>query len=84
MLRRFCRAKIHRATITASRLDYEGSIEIDETLRKAADIAEQNRKCKHRESLIVLVSPRPSGHRQNASSQLRLKRTAELMRPTME
>jgi aspartate 1-decarboxylase len=40
MLRRMCRAKIHRATVTASRLDYEGSIEIDETLMKAAGLLE--------------------------------------------
>jgi aspartate 1-decarboxylase len=38
MLRRMCRAKIHRATITSSRLDYEGSIEIDSALMAAAGI----------------------------------------------
>jgi len=36
MLRRICRAKIHRATVTFSRLDYEGSIEIDSALMEAA------------------------------------------------
>lgn len=40
MLRRMCRAKIHRAAVTASRLDYEGSIEIDESLMKAAGLLE--------------------------------------------
>lgn len=36
MLRRMCRGKIHRATVTHSRLDYEGSIEIDPALLDAA------------------------------------------------
>jgi aspartate 1-decarboxylase len=40
MLRRLCRSKIHRATVTASQPDYEGSIEIDETLMKAAGLLE--------------------------------------------
>ena len=40
MLRRLCRAKIHRATVTASRSDYEGSIELDETLMRAAGLLE--------------------------------------------
>lgn len=40
MLRRLCRSKIHRATVTASQVDYEGSIEIDETLMKAAGLLE--------------------------------------------
>ena len=40
MVRRMCRAKIHRATITASRLDYEGSIEIDQALLDTAGILE--------------------------------------------
>jgi aspartate 1-decarboxylase len=33
-----CKGKVHRATVTESDLDYEGSIEIDETLMKAAHI----------------------------------------------
>lgn len=40
MLRRLCRAKIHRATVTTSRSDYEGSIEIDESLMQAAGLLE--------------------------------------------
>jgi aspartate 1-decarboxylase len=40
MLRRMCRGKVHRATITHSRLDYEGSIELDFTLMRAAGILE--------------------------------------------
>ena len=40
MLRRMCRAKIHRAGITASRPDYEGSVEIDEALMLAAGLLE--------------------------------------------
>src|SRR5262245_39531453 len=42
MLRRLCCAKIHRATVTASRADYEGSIEIDESLMKAARLLEHD------------------------------------------
>jgi len=38
MLRTVCRAKIHRATITDTDLDYEGSITLDEDLIKAVDI----------------------------------------------
>lgn len=38
MLRTICKGKIHRATVTQSRLDYVGSITIDEALMKAADI----------------------------------------------
>lgn len=40
MLFRLCRSKIHRATITSARTDYEGSIEIDEALMKAAGLFE--------------------------------------------
>jgi len=32
------KSKIHRATVTASELDYEGSIEIDQNLMEAGDI----------------------------------------------
>jgi aspartate 1-decarboxylase len=38
MLRWMCKSKIHRATITDANLDYEGSITIDRTLLRAADI----------------------------------------------
>src|ERR1044071_5579215 len=54
MLRRMCRAKIHRATVTSSRLDYEGSIEVDETLMKAAGILENE---------MVLVANIANGER---------------------
>lgn len=39
MLRCLLRSKIHIATITESNLAYEGSITIDETILKKADIA---------------------------------------------
>ena len=39
MYRQILKAKIHRATVTDSRVDYEGSISVDEELMKAADIA---------------------------------------------
>jgi aspartate 1-decarboxylase len=38
MQRILMKSKIHRARITDSNLDYEGSLTIDETLMKAADI----------------------------------------------
>lgn len=53
-LRRMCRAKIHRATITASRLDYEGSIEVDQALIEAAGILEHE---------MVLVANLANGNR---------------------
>lgn len=54
MLRRMCRGKIHRATITHSRLDYEGSIEVDSNLMKAAGILENE---------MVLVANLANGNR---------------------
>jgi aspartate 1-decarboxylase len=38
MFRKLLKSKIHRATITRSDLNYEGSIAIDEDLLEAADI----------------------------------------------
>ena len=38
MLRTMCKGKIHRARVTEARLDYTGSITIDEQLMRAADI----------------------------------------------
>ncbi|MBN1573698.1 MAG: aspartate 1-decarboxylase [Deltaproteobacteria bacterium] len=38
MLRSICKSKIHRAIVTEADLEYEGSITIDLTLMKAADI----------------------------------------------
>ncbi|HIE50178.1 MAG TPA: aspartate 1-decarboxylase [Armatimonadetes bacterium] len=38
MLRPFCRAKIHRATITAADLDYIGSLTLDADLMAAAEL----------------------------------------------
>ncbi|MBR9988384.1 MAG: aspartate 1-decarboxylase [Gemmatimonadetes bacterium] len=40
MKRIMCKSKIHRATVTDSNLNYEGSITIDSTLLDAADIRE--------------------------------------------
>jgi len=39
MQRIFLKAKIHRATVTAACLDYEGSLSIDRNLLDLADIA---------------------------------------------
>ena len=38
MFRQILKAKIHRATVTDARVDYEGSITVDEELLRAADI----------------------------------------------
>ena len=38
MFRTMLKSKIHRATVTEANLEYEGSISIDKTLLKAADI----------------------------------------------
>ncbi|MCB4756849.1 MAG: aspartate 1-decarboxylase [Elusimicrobia bacterium] len=54
MLRRMCRAKIHGATVTESRLDYEGSIQIDEALMEAAGLLENE---------MVLVANLANGER---------------------
>ena len=40
MLLNFLKSKIHRATVTEANLDYIGSISIDESLMKAANIQE--------------------------------------------
>lgn len=67
MLRRICRAKIHRATITASRLDYEGSIEVDQALIEKAGIFEHemvlvaNLANGNRFETYVIKGPRHSG-----------------------
>ncbi len=38
MFRIFCKSKIHRAKVTATKLYYEGSIAVDSLLLQAADI----------------------------------------------
>lgn len=38
MLRTICKGKIHRATVTEARLDYVGSITIDQSLMDAVDL----------------------------------------------
>ncbi|MFC2000685.1 aspartate 1-decarboxylase [Chloroflexota bacterium] len=38
MMRTMLRSKIHRARVTATNVDYEGSITIDKTLMEAADM----------------------------------------------
>ena len=38
MIRKMCKSKIHRATVTDANLHYVGSITIDSELLKAADI----------------------------------------------
>ena len=43
MLRELLKSKIHGATITDARLDYEGSLTVDEELLEAADILPNER-----------------------------------------
>ncbi|MFH1378958.1 MAG: aspartate 1-decarboxylase [bacterium] len=38
MFRKLCKSKIHRATVTDSNLNYEGSLTLDSDLMRAADI----------------------------------------------
>jgi len=40
MQRTLLKSKIHRATVTAAELDYEGSVSVDRDLLEAADIRE--------------------------------------------
>ena len=40
MYRRMCHSKIHGATVTESRIDYVGSIQIDEDLMDASNLLE--------------------------------------------
>jgi len=67
MLRRIVRAKIHRAAVTESRLDYEGSIQVDEALLEAAGILEHelvqvaNISNGERFETYVIKGPRNSG-----------------------
>ncbi|MCX5750019.1 MAG: aspartate 1-decarboxylase [Candidatus Saganbacteria bacterium] len=43
MFRQMLKAKIHRLTVTESRLDYEGSITIDKTLLETSGIVESEK-----------------------------------------
>ncbi|MFQ5607502.1 MAG: aspartate 1-decarboxylase [Candidatus Zixiibacteriota bacterium] len=43
MLITLCKSKIHRARVTGANLDYVGSLTIDETLMKAANLREYER-----------------------------------------
>jgi aspartate 1-decarboxylase len=53
-MRMYLRSKIHKATVTEANLHYVGSITIDETLMRYADIAEYEK---------VLVVDNTNGHR---------------------
>jgi aspartate 1-decarboxylase len=54
MIVEMCRAKIHRATVTGSELDYEGSLTIDGALMDAVGILPYEK---------ILVSNLSNGHR---------------------
>lgn len=53
-MRTFLRSKIHKATVTEANLDYVGSITIDESLMRKADLREYEK---------VLVVDNTNGHR---------------------
>jgi aspartate 1-decarboxylase len=38
MVRKMCKSKIHRVTVTQADLEYEGSVAVDTDLMKAADV----------------------------------------------
>ena len=67
MRRRMFKSKIHRATVTQADRDYEGSVTIDETLLRAADIlphewvAVWNVTTGARLETYALTGPRDSG-----------------------
>ncbi len=53
-MRTYLRSKIHKATVTEARVDYEGSITIDESLMRKVDLREYEK---------VLVVDNTNGHR---------------------
>ena len=65
MLRSMCRSKLHRLTVTATELDYEGSITLDSALTEAAGIAAYERvqvlNVNNGERLETYVIPAPPG-----------------------
>ena len=67
MYREMFKSKIHRATVTDADLDYEGSVTIDETLLKAADllpyekVAIWNVTTGSRIETYTLLGPKDSG-----------------------
>ncbi len=68
MYRQLLRSKIHRATVTDSNLDYEGSLTIDEELMEQAGILPyemvivSNINNGERFSTYALAGPRGQGH----------------------
>lgn len=65
MQRLMLRAKIHRATLTGTELDYEGSIAIDRNLIEAADLLPGEQvhvlNLSNAERLITYVIEAPAG-----------------------
>jgi len=65
MLRSICRSKLHRLTVTATELDYEGSIALDSALTQAAGIVAYERvqvlNLNNGERLETYVIPAPAG-----------------------
>jgi aspartate 1-decarboxylase len=85
MLRRLMKSKIHRATITAADLHYEGSLTVDADLLDAADLVEfeeiqvVNVNNGARFSTYVIPGPRGSGDIQLNGAAARLGLPGDLV-----
>ena len=85
MQRHMLKSKIHRATITAAELHYEGSLTVDEELLDAADLVpyEQvqiaNVSNGERFSTYVIAGPRGSGVMQLNGAAARLGMPGDLV-----
>jgi aspartate 1-decarboxylase len=85
MQRIMLKAKIHRATVTASDLDYEGSLGLDEALLEAADILPDEQvhvwdvTNGHRFTTYALAAPRGSGTVRVMGAAARLAKPGDLV-----
>lgn len=65
MFRSMFKSKIHRATLTATKLDYEGSIAVDKDLLDAADMLPGEEvhvlNCNNGERLVTYLIEAPAG-----------------------
>ncbi|MDO4425083.1 MAG: aspartate 1-decarboxylase [Planctomycetia bacterium] len=65
MFRSMFKSKIHRATLTATKLDYEGSIAVDRDLLEAADMLPGEEvhvlNCNNGERLVTYLIEAPAG-----------------------
>lgn len=90
-MRLFLRSKIHNATVTESRVDYVGSLTIDEDLMDKADILEHekllvvNNTNGHRVETYAIKGPRGSGAIcANGAASHRMKKGDQVIVMTFE